>query len=72
MPEHGRKDDGGPAFPQPGDDWNPKQTGLSVRDWFAGQALAGMLADRDMNAGPETTARIAYNYADAMLAEARK
>ena len=29
------KDDGGPAF---------QQSGMSLRDWFAGQALSGLLA----------------------------
>lgn len=46
--------DGGPAFPvQTGSDGRGIQTGpasgwetgLSVRDWFAGQALAGIVAN---------------------------
>ncbi len=33
--------DGGPAFPVPG---NPAtQPGMSLRDWFAGQAMAAMV-----------------------------
>lgn len=40
----------------------------SLRDQFAMAALAGLLADPS-SGGPETTARAAYKYADAMLAE---
>lgn len=44
-------------------------TGVSVRDWFAGKALQGMLAsDRFIEDPPEKTAKCAYMYADAMLA----
>ncbi len=46
--------------------------GLSVRDWFAGQALAGILAaDTSLQHSAETCALWAFNQADAMLA-ARK
>ena len=34
-----------PAFPFGGNKGLPPQTGMSLRDWFAGQALAGFLAD---------------------------
>lgn len=62
--------DGGPAFPHPAG-WrrDPEiSDGMSLRDWFAGQALAGILG-----ASPppfcEDAAEDAYRYADAMLAE---
>ncbi len=60
-------DDGGPAFPvyAPG-----LSNGMSLRDWFAGQALAG-IAVRDTVLPFEDEAAAAYRYADAMLA-ARK
>jgi len=37
--------DGGPAFPVPGDAeaYAPNQFGMSLRDYFAGQALAGLM-----------------------------
>ena len=35
-------DDGGAAFPR--DDFHRGIPGMSMRDWFAGQALVGMLA----------------------------
>jgi len=61
---------GGPAFPIPTDDWR----GMELRDWFAGQALAGMLTyynehrgDYHTNATCEVAAKDAYQWADAML-----
>jgi hypothetical protein len=48
------------------------ETGLSIRDYFAAAALQGMLADLDMNGEPDPVAVIAYNYADAMMAEREK
>jgi hypothetical protein len=85
------KDDGGPAFPQnndyidhpthgrihrvhAGDDVQP---GMSLRDWFAGQALSGMLAHstryKPREGAPanwhQAIAEEAYELADAMLAE---
>ena len=70
--------DGGPAFPSAGTGREHGETaryrGMTLRDWFAGQALAGWLASY----GPDTkhpfhsetlgdTAREAYVMADAML-----
>ena len=36
--------DGGPAFPIPESDYEDGRTGMTLRDYFAGQALAGILA----------------------------
>lgn len=82
--------DGGSAFPMsrahftPGGDrmvsadWTP---GMSLRDWFAGQALAGHVASEDSRTYTggcsieqwradlaATDARYCYSLADAMLA----
>ena len=74
-------DDGGPAFPRPSTVWNlpdgrqtgtEDQTGMSLRDWFAGQALAGMLADPEVDARTGLIAIAAYQIADAMLKERSK
>lgn len=40
----------------------------SLRDQFAMAALNGLLQDRDMHGKVETLPKIAYIYADAMLA----
>nr|DAH75522.1 MAG TPA: hypothetical protein [Caudoviricetes sp.] len=37
--------DGGPAFPSAGDELYNREFGMTLRDWFAGQALAGLLSD---------------------------
>jgi hypothetical protein len=59
------KNDGGPAFPiGSGDMRDP--TGMTLRDYFAGLAMQGLLTHDDEGLIPET-ARDAYRYADAML-----
>ncbi len=77
------KDDGGPAFPsgQYVEGYREDGTtvfarlhgGMSLRDWFAGIAMAGMHAGADGFSAfcPATFARTAYKQADAMI-EARK
>lgn len=44
--------------------------GMTLRDWFAGQAIAGLMAN-DEDYADATAAVVAYKIADAMLA-ARK
>ena len=61
---------GGPAFPcHPGIE-NPPYDGMTLRDYFAAQAVQGLLASED-NAPLKVFAIRAYAIADAML-EARK
>jgi hypothetical protein len=69
---------GGPAFPVAWPDPNPPERGMTLRDWFAGQALPSLIASA-MNtkdsAWPVTVTEIAeksYQFADAMLAERAK
>jgi len=70
--------DGGPAFPATRaeeipiaqsenlTDWaDVTYPGMSLRDWFAGQALAGCVVDK---AHPRIAAQWCYRVADAMLA----
>lgn len=73
-------DGGGPAFPQSdlsGYGMGPCATqnqGMSLRDWFAGQALSGICASHGtygLGNGVGDNAARAYEQADAMLA-ARK
>jgi hypothetical protein len=68
------RNDGGAAFPFKGEQWT--EHGMSLRDYFAGQALAGLLASNSMYGG-RTDARDqlagdAYCHADAMLAARAK
>ena len=70
------KPDGGPAFPEY-DTFNGRlSAGMSLRDWFAGQALsAWVIATVDPEASDwdcTWLARLAYRTADAMLAERDK
>jgi hypothetical protein len=60
-------DDGGPAFPVP---YVTLHTGMTLRDWLAGQALAKLLTNNEAVSW-EDDASNAYTVADAML-EARK
>ena len=70
------KTDGGPAFPRACDECSHEgagchigHAGMSLRDWFAGQALVGLLAnDRPIS----HVAPDAYAIADAMLVERAK
>lgn len=60
------------AFPSP--DWNGNWSGLdanhgmTLRDWFAGQALVGLAEMYHGSAfDPQGVATSAYSFADAML-----
>ena len=61
--------DGGPAFPRPRDGRNLGDPGMTLRDYFAGQAMAGMMA-RDLTgySWDEIVAK-AYHIADKMIWE---
>ena len=42
--------------------------GMTLLDWFAGQALAGLMACPDLELGPgRSFAELAYRQADAMM-----
>ena len=58
--------DGGPAFPIDANNSLDRciYTGMTLRDWFAGQALTQTAVDHE----PDSAARLAYDYADAMIA----
>ena len=74
--------DGGPAFPVTiHKDWHGNvavaiDQGMSLRDWFAGQALQQFVGERDhqvwahqrFEEARHTIAKAAYNIADAMIA----
>jgi hypothetical protein len=61
------------------EDYNPVERGMELRDYFAGQALAGGLeqgVENDMQTNwwhsPEHIAQRAYEIADAMMEEREK
>ncbi len=70
------KDDGGPAFPhtvtqsEQGSRLFPSEYGIggmTLRDWFAGQALAGCLADSQLALTAKELAEWCYQEADEMI-----
>jgi hypothetical protein len=64
-------EDGGPAFPCEGyGQWAP-HPGMSLRDWFAGHALAGIIANPGDGTMDQALAG-AWLYADRMIAERSK
>lgn len=69
------KKDGGPAFPHtpnvtPDGYTIHSHAGMSLRDWFAGQAIASLLLNECMSL--DTAAAMAYNIANQMIAEKEK
>lgn len=60
--------DGGPAFPVASAEAQQLEFGMSLRDWFAGQALVGLLSQTDRAVSANGIAVEAYIVADAMLA----
>lgn len=57
-----------PAFPCSPDGQNySKFLGLTIRDWFAGQALAGMIGTVNSQKAADALAPACYIMADAML-----
>lgn len=68
--------DGGPAFPNDMelDGWGQTvgSTGMTLRDWFAGQAMAAQIANSMRLDTWDGHAETAYRQADAMLAERAK
>lgn len=74
--------DGGPAFPRPlsltkpkevkeaqlGDWFSGAQDGMSLRDYFAAQAMSGLLSPGH-GSDPKHISILSYRIADAMLKE---
>jgi hypothetical protein len=63
MSDTAKINDGGPAFPV------PPNYGMSVRDYFAGCAMGGILADPSVVLTPTEAAKCAYEVADAMISK---
>lgn len=55
---------GGSAYPSTQAQWERGMEGMTLRDWFAGQALAGMLANFMRT---DNLSNRAYRLADEMI-----
>jgi len=76
------KEDGGPAFPvkeymdaKPGDITWGMHHGMTLRQWYAGTALMALIRDQDplrVQNGKELYTTVAFELADAMIAEGSK
>ena len=75
--------DGGPAFPLAWGQGTAQaggQIGMTLRDWFAGKAMAAAIAgaytkvmtDKESDEFVRILAPAAYEFADAMIAERSK
>lgn len=67
-----KTDDGGQAFPVTETEWHRMGEGMSIRDWFAGQAIMGILAFPRRDINNLTACQQSYQIADAMIAERNK
>lgn len=70
-----KKETGGHAFPPgiaatPGSGFRSGESGMTLRDCFAGQALVGLLSETEHSVShhAEDSAKLSYKYADAMIA----
>ena len=73
------KKTGGPAFPIPHQDIDMNGefvkvgfTGMTLRDYFAGQALVGLMTKHALRFRTDEDAEYCYDIADAMLKERTK
>ena len=70
-----KKNDGGPAFPNKGDGYGPTHNydGMTLRQYYAGQALAGLLSDTGLlRADGRDVSSLAVAVADALIADLEK
>jgi len=68
MNEPKQIDDGGPAIPLTEACAKGLPTGMTLRQWYAGQALCGVLSCSQTSGTREAFAEEAFKYADAMIA----
>lgn len=77
-----KPDDGGPAFPSPGYDGPTPtgghltqypQPGMTLRQWYAGLAMQGLLACSTTEEDtPGEAAKYAVKFTDALIAELKR
>ena len=61
--------DGGAAFPCPATENHSGQGGMTLRDYFAGQALLALAKENQTEFGVDEITRLCGRYADSMLKE---
>lgn len=68
-------DDGGPAFPTDSESQVGERvwhfSGITKREWFAGMALQGMLANPSINIAKSDLCNGAFNFADKMIRDGK-
>ena len=68
------KDNGGPAFPELNTEASYRESGMTLRDYFAAKAMPALLLEMHQTgmAPIKGIAAVAYEMADAMLLERAK
>ena len=61
-----------PVFPETGTGHGAAFRGLTKREWYAGQAMQGLLVGFLLDADSEQIAQAAIKHADALLKELKK
>ena len=69
-----KANNGGPAFPCDitANGHRIVCDGMTLRDWYAGMAVQGLLSDASVQGTPEEFAQRSFSVADAMLKERLK
>ena len=68
-----KKPDNPPAFPSPYLEDDPiGNSGMTLRDWFAGQVLSGTVLRNDGVFTMQERCKEAYEFADDMLAQRKR
>lgn len=60
------------VFARPPEDWSPAQTGMTIREYFAAQAMQGLLANVGFGYEHRISISEAVKAADALLLELEK
>lgn len=64
-----KRNDGGQAFPRTPTDLYDGHAGMTLRQWYMGQAMVGLIANPNNGGTPAQVAKICAAVADAMLDE---
>lgn len=67
-----KHDNGGPAFPRPDGQLTTGTPGMSLRDWFAGQAIQGLLASGPHDCTYDELSIEAFDVAEKMIENKQK